>query len=156
MDSLSVSFLVNIIKNRVLKFCVARARNQLTKSRVRAPDAFVGVLTVVLGMAAKYLRDTVRQHSDSALLQRLADVATDVVVETYRTSVRTLREAGKDGHLSKDDGQRVKQQVVDTVLNAMGSKARDELRRVFGDGTVKRVSALVETAVHREKERGGS
>lgn len=43
-DSFSLDFLVNIVKNRVLNFCVANARKTLKDSRVRATDAFVGVL----------------------------------------------------------------------------------------------------------------
>jgi hypothetical protein len=43
-DSLSPAFLLNIVKNRILKLCVAKARSDLRGSGIRATDAFVGVL----------------------------------------------------------------------------------------------------------------
>lgn len=119
-----------------------------------------GLVTVGVARANAWLRSKVHNESFQCASNRLDKLVGDAVAEAERTLVRDYREAAADGVLTKADGEKVREGVVDVVKRHLGPKGQKELLGCLGHEDFAVVEGMIRTrieaAVGRAKAESGA
>jgi hypothetical protein len=95
---------------------------------VAVAPALIGVLAALLGLAIKRLNDWLRTKVESQVLQTAMLQVADAVMTTVADIEKESRQYMGDGHLSKEEGQKLKalakQRIMAQAPEALGTLAK--------------------------------
>lgn len=110
--------------------------------------AVLGTLvTVGVARANAWLRSKVHMESFQCASNRLDKLVGDAVAEAERTLVREYQAASADGKLTKEEGQKVRDEVVEVVKRHLGDRGRKELLGCLGHSDFSVVEGMIRTRI---------
>lgn len=106
--------------------------------------------------ARRWIRQRMmNEHAEGALL-RLVDAVETTVKETQQTTVKQIRKAAEDGHITPEEAERIRVDAVKRVREYLGRNGVTHLEKVFDKDQIDAViRAKIEAAVHDVKASGG-
>lgn len=120
-----------------------------------ALDVVVPALVTVLGTLVTVgvtrlnaiLRSKVHNESFQCASNRLDKLVGDAVAEAERTLVREYQAASADGKLTKDEGLKVRDEVVEVVKRHLGERGKKELVGCLGHTDFSVVEGMIRTRI---------
>ena len=91
-------------------------------------DVLMLVVSVAFAYLAKYLAKSQRLNHIALSMNELESIVISVVGELHQTTVEGLKEASKDGKLSKDEIAQLGQLLVDKTVEQLSNPASDTLK----------------------------
>jgi hypothetical protein len=118
-------------------------------------DVMVPALVTILGTLVTVgvsrlnaiLRSKVHNESFQCASNRLDKLVGDAVVEAERTLVREYAAASADGKLTKEEGLKVRDEVVEVVKRHLGERGRKELVGCLGHTDFSVVEGMIRTRI---------
>lgn len=129
------------------------ALNVVVPALVTVLGTFV---TVGVSRANAWLRSKVHNESFQCASNRLDKLVGDAVAEAERTLVRDYRDAAADGVLSREDGEKVRDGVVDVVKRHLGDKGQKELLGCLGHTDFSVIEGMIRTRIEAAVGRAKS
>jgi hypothetical protein len=111
----------------------------------------VAGLTWASAKLASFINAKVKNEYLKGTLARLNDAVLASVKEAQQVAVQGLKEANKDGKVTKEEAAKIKEDVLAVVKSHLGMRGLQELARVLGldtEGVQKLLSSKIEAAVH--------
>lgn len=105
------------------------------------------VTTAVLAKFNAYMRSKVHSASFDCASMKLDRLVEDAVREANRTIVAEYKNAASDGKLTRQEGLRIRDMVVDVVKRQLGDKGLIELQGCLGGLDLAVIEDLIRTRI---------
>ena len=91
----------------------------------------MALLARLTASATRWINTKVKNEYLNGVLNRLNDAVYVAVRSTEQTLAGEIREAAKDGKLTQEEADEVKEHAVKAVKNYLGKNGMSELRRIL-------------------------
>jgi len=99
----------------------------------------IALLAWLSASATRWINSKVKNEYLRGALERLNDAVYTAVKASEQTLVKELREAAKDGKITKDEAEEIKKRAVDSAKAYIGDKGMAELKRVIDPAAIEKL-----------------
>lgn len=127
-----------------------------TELTMKAVELLAPVLLALLSWlsvkAIQWIGARIQNEYLKGALERLNAAVADAVKELEQTTVRALKEAAKDGKITREEAQKIKLDAIASVKDYLGQKGVAAIARVVGrEAFEKMVQSKIEAYLHDVK-----
>jgi type II secretory pathway pseudopilin PulG len=109
-------------------------------------------VTFVFAQLTRFIGEKVKDKKASSALMKLLYAVEAAVKAVAQTVVDELKEASKDGKLTKEEQDKVKDMAIQQVKKTLGENVLTELKAHFGDIT-QLIGDLIEKYIFDSKKK---
>lgn len=111
-----------------------------------------GIITILGKHLNKWLSSKAKSAELEAITQSLVDVTKICVMDAEKTLVAEVKNASKDGKLTKEEAATIFKNVFEAVKANLGKKGMKSLRKVYSEQNINQaIAAHIEQRINEMK-----